>query len=216
MIKRSLLLSLLLVAGSLQAQDQAQVQPQAQPEATSAPVVNNAKTVIETICAACHMADGNSQVPEQAKLAGQHADYLDKQMREFKAGTRVNASMNAMITMLPDEDVRAAAEYLAAQKLQPAIAKNTETVELGQKIWRAGLATKGLPACAACHGANGNGLPSQFPALAGQFPEYIEIQLKAFRDGTRANDPASMMRTIALKMTDPEIKAVADYAAGLR
>ncbi|MDR3212443.1 MAG: cytochrome c4 [Azoarcus sp.] len=206
MIKRSLLLSL-LVATSLQAQAQT-------PE-------EKARQHIDTVCVACHMADGNSQVPEQAKLAGQHADYLYKQMRDFKAmdgkpPVRENAIMNGMISVVPDEDLRAVANYLAAQTLQPATAKNIADIASGQKIWRAGIAAKGVPACAACHGPAGKGLPAQYPALAGQFPEYLEIQLKAFRDGVRANDPASMMRAIALRMTDPEIKAVADYAAGLR
>ncbi|MDR2259879.1 MAG: cytochrome c4 [Azoarcus sp.] len=211
MIKRSLLLSLLLAGGGVHAQNQAVVQPSAPPE----------------ICATCHGADGNNWDPQTGgktaggadspKLAGQHSDYLFKQFSEFKKGTRANNPvMTGMITMLPDEDMRAVAEYFAAQKLRPATYRSPDAIAAGQKIWRAGIAVKGVPACAACHGASGNGLPSQYPALAGQFPEYVEAQLKAFRDGTRANDPAGMMQAIALKMTDPEIKAVSDYAAGLR
>ncbi|MDR2092743.1 MAG: cytochrome c4 [Azoarcus sp.] len=210
MIKRSLLLSFLLAASCVQAQN-ATVQPFTPPE----------------VCATCHGADGNNWDPDtngktaggadSPKLAGQNSDYLYKQFSEFKNGTRANNPvMTGMITMLPDEDMRAVAEYFAAQKLKPAAATNTETIALGQKIWRAGIAKKGVPACAACHGPAGKGLPAQYPALAGQFPEYIEVQLKAFRDGTRANDPANMMRDIALRMTDPEIKAISDYAAGLR
>jgi cytochrome c553 len=108
------------------------------------------------------------------------------------------------------------AKYFASFELQPEPAKNLETIELGQKIWRAGIAAKGVPACAACHGPAGAGLPAQYPRLSGQFAEYTEAQLKAFRDGGRDNDPNRMMRMIALKMTDAEMKAVADFAAGLR
>ncbi len=208
MIKRSLLLTFLLAAGGLQAQDQA-------------PDLAAAKQTAETICAACHGADGNSALPENPKIAGQHADYLFKQLREFKgwngeAPMRENAVMSAMVAGLEEADMRALAEHYAAFELQPEPAKNVDTVELGQSIWRGGIPSKGVPACAACHGPAGAGMPAQYPRLSGQFAQYTEAQMKAFRDGVRANDPAQMMRAIALKMTDPEIKAVADYAAGLR
>jgi cytochrome c553 len=209
MIKRSLLLSsLLLVAGGLQAQDKA-------------PDLDKAKQTAETLCAACHMADGNSQLPANPKIAGQHEDYLFKQLREFKgwngnAPVRENAIMGGMVASLEEADMRALAKYFASFELQPEPAKNLATIDLGQKIWRAGIAAKGVPACAACHGPAGAGMPAQYPRLSGQFAEYTETQMKAFRDGVRANDPNSMMRMIAIKMTDPEIKAVADYAAGLR
>lgn len=209
MIKRSLLLSsLLLLAGSLQAQDQA-------------PDLDKAKQTAETLCAACHMADGNSQLPANPKIAGQHEDYLFKQLREFKGWNgnppvRENAIMGGMVAALEEPDMRALAKYFASFELQPEPAKNLETIELGQQIWRAGIASKGVPACAACHGPAGAGMPAQYPRLSGQFAEYIDTQMKAFRDGGRKNDPNGMMRTIAIKMTDPEIKAVSDYAAGLR
>ena len=210
MIKRTLLLSLLLTSSSLQAQDQALDN-------------NKARPIIDTVCLACHMGDGNgnSQAPDQPKLAGQHAEYLFKQMRDYASAARANPIMNGMITMLPDdESLRAAAAFYAAQKLEPAPAKNndknSDAYKLGEKLWRTGVASKGLPACAACHGPAGKGMSAQYPAVAGQFPEYTELQLKAFRDETRTNDPSKMMRDIALKMTDKEIQAVSDYAAGLR
>lgn len=209
MIKRSLLLSsLLLVASGLQAQDQA-------------PDLAKAKQTAEAVCGACHGADGNSQLPANPKLAGQHADYLFKQLQNFKswdgkAPARENAVMTAMAAGLEESDMRGLAAYFASFELKPESAKNLQTVALGQQIWRAGIAAKGVPACAACHGPAGAGLPAQYPRLAGQFAEYTEAQMKAFRDGVRHNDPNAMMRSIALKMTDPEIKAVADYAAGLR
>lgn len=209
MIKRSLLLSsLLLVAGSLQAQDQA-------------PDLDKAKQTAETLCAACHMADGNSELPANPKIAGQHEDYLFKQLREFKGWNgnppvRENAIMGGMVAGLEEADMRGLAKYFASFELKPEPAKNLETIELGQQIWRGGIASKGVPACASCHGPAGAGLPAQYPRLSGQFADYIDAQMKAFRDGVRQNDPNSMMRMIAIKMTDPEIKAVSDYAAGLR
>ena len=124
--------------------------------------------------------------------------------------------MNGMAMALTGDDINNVAHYFGSQTLQPAVAKNGETIEWGQKLWRAGDASKGLPACAACHGPAGKGLPAQFPRLSGQFAEYTAAQLKAFRAGERANDPAKMMQTIALKMTDKEIEAVSDFIAGLR
>ncbi len=209
MIKRSLLLSsLLLVSSGLMAQEQS-------------PDLAKAKQTAESVCVACHSADGNSLLPENPKLAGQHEDYLYKQMREFKgwdgaAPVRENAIMGAMVAGLEDEDMKGLAKYFASFELQPESSKNLETMELGQKIWRGGIASKGVPACAACHGPAGAGLPAQYPRLAGQFADYSAAQLKAFRDGGRENDPNRMMRMIALKMTDAEMNAVADYAAGLR
>jgi cytochrome c553 len=212
MIKRSVLLLLLLTTSGVQAQDQAAIQPSAPP-----------------VCATCHGDDGNNWVKkddgtfaktdggaDSPKLAGQHSEYLFKQFSEFKSGARANPVMMGMITLLPDESMMEVAKFYATQKIEPAPAGNAETLEQGQKIWRAGLASKGLPACAACHGPAGKGMAAQYPALAGQFPEYIEAQMKAFRDGARANDPSKMMRDIVIKMTDPEIKAVSDYAASLR
>ncbi len=203
MIKRSLLLSLLLVGGSLQAQEQA-------------PDLAKAKQIAETICVACHAADGNSQLSANPKIAGQIKEYLAKQLTEFKSGARQDPAMSAMAGLVADEDIAAVAQYYASQTLQPEPTKNLETVELGQKIWRAGIADKGVPACAACHGPTGSGMPAQYPRLSGQFAEYTTLQLQKFRDGGRANDPNQMMRMIALKMTDAEMRAVADYAAGLR
>jgi cytochrome c553 len=209
MIKRSLLLSsLLLVAGSLQAQD-------------PAPDLDKAKQTAETLCAACHMADGNSELSANPKIAGQHEDYLFKQLREFKGWNgnppvRENAIMGGMVAGLEEADMRGLAKYFASFELKPEAAKNLETIELGQQIWRGGIASKGVPACASCHGPAGAGMPAQYPRLSGQFADYIDAQMKAFRDGVRQNDPNSMMRMIAIKMTDPEIKAVSDYAAGLR
>lgn len=206
MIKRSLLLSLLL-AGSFQAHASAEA---------------NAKQIAETVCAACHGADGNSALPENPILAGQIPEYLYKQMRDYSSiggnpPARVNAVMNGMIVMVPDDETkRALANFYASQPIKPQAARNLDTIEQGQLIWRAGIASKGVPACAACHGPAGAGMPAEYPRIAGQFAEYTLTQLQAFRELQRANDPNEMMRDIALKMTDAEMRAVADYAAGLR
>lgn len=173
------------------------------------------------ICAACHAPDGNSMAPANPKLAGQHQDYIYKQLKDFKAegakpAERASPIMGGMAAALSEQDMKNVAAYFASQALKGEQAKNSKTAALGQKLYRAGSASKGLPACAACHGPAGNGIPAQFPAIGGQFTEYTEGQLKAFRAGERTNDPNGMMRLIALKMTDAEIKAVADYVAGLR
>lgn len=173
------------------------------------------------VCAACHGADGNSIAPANPKLAGQNAEYLYKQLSNFKAAAgkkaeRENGIMAGMVANLSPEDMRNVAAYYAAQKPKSETAKNKDLVELGQKIYRAGIPDKGVAACAGCHGATGAGMPSQYPRLAGQFAEYTEAQMKAWRGGERVNDPNKMMRMTAGKMSDQEIKAVSDYVAGLR
>lgn len=179
------------------------------------------KLVAESICVACHGLEGNSMTPDNPHLAGQIEQYLYKQLVNFKAAddkpaARDNAIMAGMVAALTDEDMRNVSAWYASQKLKPEAAKDEASIALGKKLWRQGDFKKGIPACAGCHGPAGAGLPAQYPRLAGQFAEYTEIQLKAFRVGERANDPESMMRMIAAKMSDVEIKAVSDYAAGLR
>ena len=188
------------------------------------------QAIASSVCGACHGADGNSSISANPKLAGQHFDYLFKQMKEFKAAEggsplRVNAVMNGMVAAFDENQLRDIAAYFASQKLQPESARNKASIERGQRLYRAGDASKGLPACTACHGPSGAGMPAQYPRIGGQFAEYTEKQLRAFRAGAeadapsdeaRSNDPAKMMRMIAIKMTDGEIKAVADYIAGLR
>ncbi len=180
------------------------------------------KAVAGQLCAACHGADGNSTIAVNPKLAGQHPEYIYKQLANFKSkdgkpAERVNAVMAGMAAGLSEADMRNVAAYYASQTQTPEKAKgNRDSIELGQRIWRGGDQSKGLPACSGCHGPAGAGLPAQYPRIAGQHADYTEAQLKAFRVGERANDPAKMMRMIAVKMTDAEIKAVSDYAAGLR
>ena len=194
----------------------------AAPAAANAAANADAAAIATKVCAACHGADGNSSIPANPNLAGQHASYLLKQLNNFKASAdgkpalRQNAVMNGMAAPLSAAEVKALAQYFSKQTLKPDVAKDDKLVTEGRKLWRAGDAKKGIPACAGCHGVAGGGMPAQYPSLAGQHPEYIVAQLQQFRDGVRANDPEAMMRTIAAKMTDKQMSAVADYAAGLR
>jgi cbb3-type cytochrome c oxidase subunit III len=179
------------------------------------------KIIAETVCVACHGADGNSMASANPNLAGQVEEYIYKQLKNFKAAdgkpaARDNAIMAGMVAALSDEDMKNVAAWFASQKQKPAPAKDESKIALGQKLWRQGDFKKGVPACAGCHGPSGKGLPAQYPRLSGQFPEYTEAQLKAFRAGERANDPEKMMRMIAEKLSDAEMKAVAEFAAGLR
>lgn len=191
-------------------------------QAAPAPATTEAPAIAKTVCAACHGVDGNSTIPANPSLAGQHAAYLVKQLNNFKTSAdgkpalRQNAVMNGMAAPLSEADIKTLAQYFSKQTLKPDIAKDDKQVTEGRKLWRAGDMKKGIPACAGCHGVAGAGLPAQYPSLAGQHPEYIVAQLQQFRDGVRENDPEGMMRTIAAKMTDKQMSAVADYAAGLR
>jgi cytochrome c553 len=180
-----------------------------------------AQNIAGQVCAACHAADGNSTAPANPKIAGQIPEYLHKQLADFKpqAGkkaARESPIMLGMVANLTDADMKGLAAFYAGQKLKPAAAADKNLAALGQKLWRGGNATTGVPACAGCHGPAGAGMPSQFPRLAGQYAEYIAAQLKAFKEGARANDPNAMMRGVAARMSEREIRAVAEYAAGLR
>ncbi|WP_416049850.1 c-type cytochrome [Cupriavidus basilensis] len=165
-------------------------------------------------CLSCHGANGNSGGAANPKLAAQHPEYVHKQLDDFKAKARNNAIMSPYAAALSEQEMKDVGAYLAKQTLKPATAKNKDTIEAGQKIYRGGIAAKGVPACAACHGPTGAGIPAQYPRVGGQWSEYTEAQLVAFRQGTRKNNP--VMTTIAAKMSDAEIKAVADYVAGIR
>lgn len=166
-------------------------------------------------CAVCHGNDGNSPSDMFPKLAGQHESYIVKQLAEFKSGDRLNDAMEMMTEELTEQDMADLGAFFASNKTTPG-AVSEELLEAGQNIYRGGNKETGLPACMACHGPNGSGMPAaKWPALAGQFTAYTELQLKAFADDTRSNDPNSMMRDIAKKMTADEMKAVSAYVAGL-
>lgn len=175
-----------------------------------------AESIVTKVCAACHAADGNSVAAANPKLAGHTAEYLGKQLSDFKSGVRKNPVMAGIVKDLSAQDMQNLAAYFSAQQPKPGTSKDMELALIGQKIYRGGVQGAGVPACASCHGPQGKGIPTQFPRLAGQHADYIYAQLNAFRLGTRANDAAKMMRTIAAKMTDADMKAVASYIQGLR
>jgi cytochrome c553 len=166
------------------------------------------------VCAACHGADGNSGTPAYPKLAQQHPEYLVKQLQEFKSDKRNNAVMKGFASALSDEDMKNIAYWVTSKKAKPGFAKDKELVSLGERIYRGGIADRQVPACAGCHSPNGAGIPSQYPRLSGQHADYAVAQLTAFRDGGRKN--SLQMTQVTAKMNDREIKAVADYVAGLR
>ena len=172
------------------------------------------------VCAACHGADGNATSPANPKLAGQHADYLYKQLVNFvpktgaKEAERANAIMAGFATTLSDEDKRNVSAFYASQAKKPSSARSKEMVELGQKIYRGGIPEKQVPSCSGCHGPSGAGIPAQYPRMAGQWAEYTESQLVQFRSGQRKN--SAQMMAISARLSDLEIKAVSDYIAGLR
>ena len=166
------------------------------------------------VCAACHGADGNSGTPANPKLAQQHPEYIVKQLQEFKAGKRPNAIMQPMAGQLTDADMKNIAAWVTANKAKVGYAKDKELVSMGERIYRGGIADRQVAACAGCHSPNGAGIPAQYPRLSGQHADYTAAQLTGFRDGVRKNSPQMMM--VAAKLNDREIRAVADYIAGLR
>jgi cytochrome c553 len=187
---------------------------------TAKPDLAKGAAIVTQVCAACHGAEGNATGPANPKLAGQHPEYLAKQLHNFKPGKdgkpaeRANAVMAGYATALSADDIRNVAGFYAAQTMKPAAGKIADLKKQGETIWRGGIADKGIAACASCHGPNGKGIPVQYPRIGGQWGEYTESQLIAFRQGVRKN--SAQMSSIAAKMSDTEIKAVSDYAASLR
>ena len=170
---------------------------------------------LATACAACHTQDGSRGAPANPILQGQHPEYLVKQLTEFRSGKRKNPVMSGMAAAIAsDEDIAHIAAFYASKQAKPGFARNKDTVTLGEQIYRGGIASRQVPACAGCHSPNGAGMPAQYPRVAGQHADYAEAQLLAFRSGARAN--SAPMTAIAMRMSEVEIKAVADYVAGLR
>jgi cytochrome c553 len=198
-------LSAALVAGSAMAAGPA-------PKAAK-PDLAKGEAIFSQACVACHAADGNSSTPANPKLAQQHPEYLIKQLQEYKSGKRANAVMSGMVAALSDDDMRNIAFWLASKQAKPGFAKDKELAALGEKIYRGGIADKQIPACAGCHSPNGAGIPAQYPRLSGQHADYTVSQLTQFRDGIRKNN--LQMNQVAAKLNDREIKALADYIAGL-
>jgi cytochrome c553 len=185
--------------------------------ALAADAVDPAKgqAIANQVCAACHGADGNSPLAMNPSLAGQHAGYIFKQLKEFKSGARNSPVMMAIAATLSDDDMRALSAYYASQPASSLAAKDKDVAAQGAKLYRGGNPEKGVTACAGCHSPNGAGIPVQYPRLAGQHSEYVLAQLKAFRAEERANDPNRMMRAISSKLSDKEMAALAEYISGL-
>jgi len=154
-------------------------------------------------------------VPANPTLAGQHAGYIAKQLANFKSGERKNAIMQGMVAALSPQDMLDLGAFYARQQAKPRPANDKELALIGQNLYRAGNAAVGLPACAGCHSPNGAGIPAQYPRLAGQHVDYTVAQLRAFRAGERGNDMNKVMRTIAGRLSDREMQALAEYVSGL-
>ncbi len=168
-----------------------------------------------TTCVVCHGADGNSSNPSWPNLAGQHAEYIKRQLLDFRAGHRKNDQMAPLAMVLSDQDIADLAVYYAAQEPRTGQTR-PENLVTGERLYRAGDASKGLAACMACHGPTGIGNPAaNYPRINAQHAAYTELQLKAFKAEERTNDLNGIMRDVAGRMTNDNIKAVADYLQGL-
>jgi len=195
--------------------------PAAAEEGGGKPDLAKAQQLVNTRCAACHGSDGNSAASANPSLAAQHAEYISLQLAHFKDGIRNNAVMASMVGDLTPEDMKALGAYFAQQKPKGTAAKDAALVAAGRKLYRGGNASTGVPACAACHTPTGVGIPARYPRLSGQYAEYTLAQLQAFKSGQRGMDKdgkdvnGRVMAQIAARMSEPEMRAVADYAAGL-
>ena len=174
----------------------------------------NGEAIATKVCGACHAFDGGRGVPANPILQGQHPEYLLKQLRDFKSGARNNAVMKGFASTLSDQEMRDVAAFYASKTAKPGFATNKDTLLLGERIYRGGVADRQIAACAGCHSPNGAGIPAQYPRVGGQHGDYSEAQLIAFRSGLRTN--SAPMAGVAAKLNDREIKALADYMAGLR
>lgn len=178
------------------------------------PDLERGKQLATTVCAACHGADGNSTIAANPGLAGQHADYIAVQLAAFKSGARPSPIMQGMAAGLSPEDMASVGAYFQAQKPAPtALARDKALATRGQQIWRAGIKVLGVPACAGCHGAAGHGIPSQYPRLSGLHQDLSLGWLKAYATGAR---PHVVMGPIAARLSENDMKAVAEYIAGVR
>ena len=186
----------------------------AKPDPAKGDTLFNAGSATVQSCASCHNADGNSAIPANPKLAQQHPEYIVKQLEEFKSGKRKSAIMKPLASALSEQDMRDIAWFVGSKKVKTGFSKDKDTIAMGERIYRGGIADRMVPACAGCHSPNGAGIPAQYPRLGGQHADYTVAQLVAFRDGVRLN--SAQMTGVAAKLNDREIKAVADYIAGLR
>ncbi|MHA4869155.1 c-type cytochrome [Duganella sp. PWIR1] len=213
---KSLFVALLAVSATASAEDKKPAQPAAakiDPAKGASLYTDGDNARGLPACVSCHGAGGNSTIAVNPRLAGQHEGYLYKQLVNFTTADRNQPVMTTYAKMLTDEEKHNVAAWLVTQAPKPGAAKNKDTIELGKKIYRGGIAEKSVPACASCHGATGGGIPAQYPRLSGQHQDYTVAQLGLFKAGSRKS---AEMATIAKRMSDEEMKAVADYVAGLK
>jgi cytochrome c553 len=186
------------------------------------PDLAKAREIVKEVCSACHGMDGNSATPVNPNLAAMPAQYITLQLMHFKSGVRANPVMQGMSATLSPEDMKLLGLLFAGQAPKGLAAKDASLLKMGQGLYRGGDAVAGVPACAACHAPDGAGVPKNYPRLAGQYADYTYAQLKAFKSGERGADKGGkdvngrIMATIAAKMTDAQMKAVAEYTSGLR
>lgn len=218
---KSLLVATLAVSGLVSAAEEAKPAHAAEAPALKADAAKGATLFADgdatrgiPSCASCHGPSGNSLVPINPKLAGQHEAYVFKQLVNFSTGERNQPIMGMFAKLLTEADKKNVAAYLSTQAQQPGASKNKDIVDLGKKIFRGGIAEKGVAACAGCHGAAGAGIPGQYPRIAGQYQEYTVAQLGQFKAAARKNNVPMM--DLAKRMSEEEIQAVADYVAGLK
>ena len=210
------LLLLAVMAGSLPALAAMAQAPAERPD------LAKTQTIVKDVCSACHGIDGNSAIPANPSVAGQPAEYISLQLAHFQAGLRVNPVMQAMAATLKPEDIKALGAYYSQQKPKGLGGKDAAVAKAGQRLFRGGDTAAGIPACAACHAPNGAGIPKNYPRLAGQHADYTIAQLKAFKAGERGADKdgkdinGRIMAMVAAKMTETQMKAVAEYTSGLR
>jgi cytochrome c553 len=222
-MKRTLLLAALVLplcaAASALAQAPA---PATAPAPAGKPDLAKAQTIVTNVCSACHGADGNSPTPVNPSIAAMPAEYVALQLGHFKSGIRVNPVMQGMAATLTPDDMKLLGLYFSKQKAKPIAARNAELLKQGQALYRGGDVAAGIPACAACHGPDGSGMPKNYPRLGGQYAEYTYAQLQAFKSGARGADEGGkdingrIMAAITAKMADAQMKAVAEYTSGLR
>ncbi|QDQ26657.1 cytochrome c4 [Chitinimonas arctica] len=172
------------------------------------------KVIVDNVCAACHGADGNSAASANPSLAGQHPEYIQAQLHAFKKGERKNPIMMGQVAAMSDDDMRNVSAYFGGQKAKERAGADKALMAAGKKIYTGGIAATGVPACMACHGPNGAGMPVQFPRLGGQHAAYVVSSLNGFKLATDRKN--AIMSPIAAKLSDAEMKAVAEYIAGLR
>ena len=200
-----------------------QLPPAAAAEGAAKVDLARAKQIVDTVCAACHGADGNSVASVNPNLAGQGAEYITRQLQHFKSGVRANPMMTAMVGEPHAGRHGGAWESTSRSRSRRAEPRRIpRSSRPDSRCFAAGSRPPGLPACASCHSPNGAGIPRNYPRLAGQHADYAYAQLKAFKSGERGADKdgkdvqGRIMAAIAQKMSDAQMKAVADYTAGLR